>query len=180
MKHNEEVLKSLNAQHWEVKPGKYSYSGESGKEYMVSYNPLAFGYSALWDSEILFNGRISTEVKVGLIKHLGNIFASMMKWQSDQRGRKIGIEADLTRGGIVTGEKKFTMDISYYGRQANVKGERLESFAIQFRGSTEGKMPYEHLVTIDAAGNAYLGYCMSMDYAPILNDMSDIFQSVFK
>ena len=177
MIHHEAVLLSINAQHWQTKPGKYSYTG--GNEYQICYNPLAFSYCALQDTEILFNDRISTEVKVGLIKHLANIFHSMLTWQAAQRGRKIGIEADMTRGGIVTGEKNFTLDIEYYRRYTNDTGERLESFLIQFKGSTEGQMPYEPMVTIDAGGNAHLGYCLVNQYAPALRDMSDIFKLVY-
>ena len=178
MIHHEAVLLSINAQHWQTKPGKYSHAGTEN-EYKVCYNPLAFGYCALQDTEILFNDRISTEAKSGLVKHLANIFHSMLTWQTAQRGRKIGIEADMTRGGIVTGEKNFTLDIEYYRRYTNDTGEQLESFIIQFKGSTDGQMPFEHMVTIDVAGTAYLGYCLVNQYAPVPRDMSDIFQLVY-
>ena len=116
---------------------------------------------------------------MGLIKHIANIFVSILSWQKEIRGRKISIEADLTRGGIVSGEKNFTLDIEYFRRYTDSKGEQLESFIIQFKGNIEGKMPFEHMVTIDAVGNAHLGYCLSIVPTNIPNDMSDIFQLVY-
>ncbi len=150
MDHNTEVLQSINSQYWELKPGKYSDKDNPDKEYMVCYNPLAFAYCALQDN-ILFNDRLSTEVKTGLIKHLANIFHSKLLWKQEQRGRKIGIEADLTRRGLVSGEKNFTMEIEYYRRATNDKDERLESFIIKTGGGggIAGHMPFEHMVTID-------------------------------
>ncbi len=186
MVHNQEVLLSINSQYWEVKEGKYSYKDRDlypsdEKFYEVCYNPLAFGYSALWDSEVLFNDRITTEVKVGLIKHLANIFHSKMQWQQQQRGRKISIEADLTRGGIVTGEKNFKMSIKYHMRSTDDIGGHLESFIIQLKGGGGilGRMPYEHMVSIDSLGNARLGYCLTTAQTKVCNDMSDIFKSVY-
>ena len=184
MKHNTEVLLSINAKYWEIKEGKYSIEDldlypNNEKFYQVSYNPLAFAYCATQDTEILHNSRLLTEVKVGLVKHLANVFHSMLTWQSDQRGRKIGIEADLTNGGIVSGEKNFTLNIEYFRRYTDSKGEHLEAFIIQFKGNIEGRMPYEHMVTIDTAGNAYLGYCLSIVPTNIPNDMNGIFKLVY-
>ena len=144
-----------------------------------SYNPLAFGYCALQDSTVWDNFRISTEVKVGLIRHLANIFHSMLLWTQDQRGRKVGIEADLTRGGIVSGEKNFTMNLEYCRRSIDGTGEQSELFIIHFAGNTQGHMPREHMVTIDSSGTAHLGYCLVNQYAPALRDMSDIFKAIY-
>ena len=81
---------------------------------------------------------------------------------------------------IVTGEKNFTMEIEYFRRNVATTGGRLESFIIQFKGSIAGRMPQEHMVTIDAAGNAHLGYCASAMANKNPNDMRDIFQSVYR
>ena len=190
MVHNVPVLLSIYAQHWEVKEGKYSYTDldlypDNEKFYQVSYNPLCFGYSALWDNDLLFDGRLTTEVLVGLIKHLANIFVSMFQWQQGKRGRKLGIEADLTQGGIAHNQdSKLTLGIKYYRRYSadsfDLTGSDLELFIIKFSGRIEGRMPSEHAVMIDASGNAQLGYCASVINDPACNDMHDIFQSVFK
>ncbi len=133
----------------------------------------------------MFDDSLTTEVKTGLIKHLANVFVSMFQWQKGQRGRKLGIEADLTRGGIVHNQdSKLTIEIEHYKRydtdSFSLPGGQLESFIIRFRGRIEGRMPSEHTVLIDAGGTAHLGYCASVINDPACNDMHDIFQSVFK
>ncbi len=158
--HNEAILMGLNAHRdWIVQEGGYSHP-ESGKGYKVSYHKNAFGYSCLFDSEIIHNSRIKTETKIALAIYLGDLYQLYIDEIKSSRGAKIGIEADLTNGGIAYNQdSKITLKVIYHKTVE-------DTVVFEIQKLTRGKQVSKgHRISIDSNDNIIQG--MRYHIAPL-------------